>query len=180
MEEFFNLHSSMVRLEMIYKNLDRQEFPRFTFQYGQIRNFLFCYIIIRRNKIYIPVWLDQKFMREDYNDVFGLNLHSSMVRLEILMVKEQLYTAAKFTFQYGQIRNTSEYVRDPNMPSIYIPVWLDQKLTLSVFARPRMTIYIPVWLDQKLYLLLLVQHYFVNLHSSMVRLEISRFRSSWF
>ena len=57
------------------------------------------------NKIYIPVWLDQKCSR-----------NSSIVAFSII-----------FTFQYGQIRNLVPARAFLSIHFIYIPVWLDQK-----------------------------------------------------
>ena len=77
----------------------------FTFQYGQIRN---CYYVCRCASeivIYIPVWLDQKFFIFKVVEVRGLDLHSSMVRLEM------------------SGNNLSNFY----IFAIYIPVWLDQK-----------------------------------------------------
>ena len=56
--------------------------------------------------IYIPVWLDQKPLQLALNNIFGANLHSSMVRLETATVP----------------------LLFANALVIYIPVWLDQKL----------------------------------------------------
>ena len=79
----YNLHSSMVRLEMKFRRYKKE----------------------MERAIYIPVWLDQKFSNFHKVNFSLANLHSSMVRLEI-----ELYTIAqplnlRFTFQYGQIRN---------------------------------------------------------------------------
>ena len=56
------LHSSMVRLEieLIPSYIERAE--AFTFQYGQIRNQICAICFNYKNGIYIPVWLDQKFV----------------------------------------------------------------------------------------------------------------------
>ena len=52
-----------------------------------------------------------------------------MVRLEIQQLGEAVSLPITFTFQYGQIRNST--VRGSGKPTnnIYIPVWLDQKYT---------------------------------------------------
>ena len=60
-------------------------------------------------EIYIPVWLDQKYLQLNYSKQAKSNLHSSMVRLEI----------------YESILVEGE----PG--TIYIPVWLDQKSTIT-------------------------------------------------
>ena len=78
---------------------------RFTFQYGQIRNFIKRFDTDEELKIYIPVWLDQKFTTGLPNQQLGENLHSSMVRLEISTLSIICIFSTIFTFQYGQIRN---------------------------------------------------------------------------
>ena len=95
----------MVRLEIETPSPCPPICPRFTFQYGQIRNFTNS----REHKgsmgIYIPVWLDQKSKKQTGGDLQHYYLHSSMVRLEIQMI----------ITCHGTITD------------IYIPVWLDQK-----------------------------------------------------
>ena len=144
-----NLHSSMVRLEIRRYNSS----------------------IYRYRDIYIPVWLDQKSIKKVYITIENTNLHSSMVRLEIrlrqrlarqltylhssmvrlemssLYCKKSLFIL--FTFQYGQIRNSSRNNITNTRNEIYIPVWLDQKSFLSLNYVVNSAIYIPVWLDQK-------------------------------
>ena len=53
-----------------------------------------------------------------------------MVRLEIRLFATSSFTARKFTFQYGQIRNSGFTVDARSRMTIYIPVWLDQKCRL--------------------------------------------------
>ena len=80
-----------------------------------------------------------------------LNLHSSMVRLEIYDWFRQDKNQIRFTFQYGQIRNLFIFTCYDIFIHIYIPVWLDQK---SYFPTSGAT---PLG----------------YLHSSMVRLEMA-------
>ena len=77
------------------------------------------------------------------------NLHSSMVRLETFIANKKENYSILFTFQYGQIRNSSDFLTDTGFVDIYIPVWLDQKQIDDTFVKRGK----------------------VNLHSSMVRLE---------
>ena len=55
---------------------------KFTFQYGQIRNYLFTCKNDNVAKIYIPVWIDQKLISPVLDNLYISNLHSSMDRLE--------------------------------------------------------------------------------------------------
>ena len=52
----------MVRLEIAVKIKDIKALNSFTFQYGQIRNFSHPQAGTLIIKIYIPVWLDQKYL----------------------------------------------------------------------------------------------------------------------
>ena len=61
---------------------ERKRFNKFTFQYGQIRNFYKKTYSKYLSEIYIPVWLDQKLDRSRKRIGSYKNLHSSMVRLE--------------------------------------------------------------------------------------------------
>ena len=56
------------------------------------------------------------------------NLHSSMDRLETNKREQKELEKAKFTFQYGQIRNKNTKLTVSLNVIIYIPVWIDQKL----------------------------------------------------
>ena len=56
----------------------------FTFQYGQIRNNWKNYPRDMLKHIYIPVWLDQKYISIKDISRKTQDLHSSMVRLEIV------------------------------------------------------------------------------------------------
>ena len=103
---FINLHSSMVRLEIDKRLTDFQRILLFTFQYGQIRNKPIDNYEIWFTRIYIPVWLDQKFYILKHFYLCLKDLHSSMVRLEMpSLVIPNIFLSA-FTFQYGQIRNS--------------------------------------------------------------------------
>ena len=59
------------------------------------------------HEIYIPVWIDQKQAETKLENKEKYNLHSSMDRLETLFYMIKLFSAFRFTFQYGQIRNAS-------------------------------------------------------------------------
>ena len=76
----------MVRLEILGIAVLTAPFLVFTFQYGQIRNDFkrqaYAYIY----DIYIPVWLDQKYVEANEDEDPFSNLHSSMVRLEMVQV----------------------------------------------------------------------------------------------
>ena len=72
-----------------------------------------------------------------------------MVRLETIMPLVPVNVNNTFTFQYGQIRNYRIALYFDISVTIYIPVWLDQKLNVVFIQAPLMP----------------------NLHSSMVRLE---------
>ena len=169
---FADLHSSMVRLESSAPMLNLQQGIKFTFQYGQIRKLDTRYQFLIFPYIYIPVWLDQKAIgfnllsylivaftfqygqirKVEYQDVgveSNFDLHSSMVRLESVILYRVLLYPQVFTFQYGQIRKQIPTISRKHLNRIYIPVWLDQKGLLY----PRSLAY--------------NQH----LHSSMVRLE---------
>ena len=50
----------MVRLETHRRSRKKELFSEFTFQYGQIRNEMEKHSLGAIQKIYIPVWLDQK------------------------------------------------------------------------------------------------------------------------
>ena len=78
----------MVRLEILGSPTKPPLENVFTFQYGQIRNNIDEDAISKTSKIYIPVWLDQKF-------------------INFVNVSE---TKRVFTFQYGQIRNTLQVI----------------------------------------------------------------------
>ena len=104
------LHSSMVRLE--------------TEQSVHSCNCIFL--------IYIPVWLDQKQQLLIVFQGVYCYLHSSMVRLETIQKCWQKGFVHLFTFQYGQIRNKIERKKDEGGKTIYIPVWLDQKLFINI------------------------------------------------
>ena len=147
--EVFNLHSSMVRLETELLTYKPQVCLKFTFQYGQIRNWHKKLLKIDIPIIYIPVWLDQKPIYDITMRIVFYDLHSSMVRLETYGDRPSLSPKLKFTFQYGQIRNSSSFLTDTGFVDIYIPVWLDQKLVHIVSLHLSM----------------------FHLHSSMVRLE---------
>ena len=54
----------MVRLEIGQSASAGGVVPTFTFQYGQIRNICYYNSIFNCYKIYIPVWLDQKYTKK--------------------------------------------------------------------------------------------------------------------
>ena len=51
----------MVRLEINFNNYHVSLHKIFTFQYGQIRNQKASNFLCNLPRIYIPVWLDQKY-----------------------------------------------------------------------------------------------------------------------
>ena len=102
-----NLHSSMDRLETLFCCLIGLFIFEFTFQYGQIRNCLQKTATYRHYIIYIPVWIDQKPLVPSYYVVYCKDLHSSMDRLETESSGTSAQGNLAFTFQYGQIRNSS-------------------------------------------------------------------------
>ena len=81
----------------------------------------------KRTEIYIPVWIDQKHLRMMTNTYTEKNLHSSMDRLETIVIIVELKNQMRFTFQYGQIRNYLRRAYWFIYNEIYIPVWIDQK-----------------------------------------------------
>ena len=168
----YYLHSSMVRLEIRIDVARPRLKIKFTFQYGQIRNYWQSYWVSQLLEIYIPVWLDQKSIYSRRIVAKYLDLHSSMVRLEMEKFSALFIIHMIFTFQYGQIRNSFQTFGRKRGAKIYIPVWLDQKYTYLEFINKMIEIYIPVWLDQKLLRLKLSISEVLDLHSSMVRLEI--------
>ena len=145
-----NLHSSMVRLETIHDTKLQFMTMLFTFQYGQIRNRNEKGYLSLNKNIYIPVWLDQKRWSNVHRCIKIKHLHSSMVRLETPGCCSSSMLSCIFTFQYGQIRNRLFYNRFTKPATIYIPVWLDQKIYKVISSTRIVKIYIPVWLDQKL------------------------------
>ena len=54
----------MVRLEILKSSLYKLYPTRFTFQYGQIRNLYLADNQDEDKRIYIPVWLDQKYTEQ--------------------------------------------------------------------------------------------------------------------
>ena len=51
--------------------------------------------------IYIPIWLDLLFAREQFDYGKMINLHSNMVRFIICVKCFKFKNFLKFTFQYG-------------------------------------------------------------------------------
>ena len=143
------LHSSMDRLETFIHFPHPTQMPSFTFQYGQIRNIVHFFYFFSQSFIYIPVWIDQKREKNRKRHNKQLYLHSSMDRLETLPALSSQSIYILFTFQYGQIRNCFFYCQQYHMIVIYIPVWIDQKLQISLYIKIR----------------------YIHLHSSMDRLE---------
>ena len=127
--QMFYLHSSMDRLETNIQTHFLNSLFLFTFQYGQIRNKGMFLVDLKKIKIYIPVWIDQKHITylatcslfphlhssmdrlETHNnpefrkDLREFHLHSSMDRLETQELSLMQHLLSRFTFQYGQIRN---------------------------------------------------------------------------
>ena len=103
--ELKNLHSSMDRLETRLISRCPPSYDKFTFQYGQIRNLEDTYICNHVVRIYIPVWIDQKLKKKIKKLASIINLHSSMDRLETMLLQLLQISLQRFTFQYGQIRN---------------------------------------------------------------------------
>ena len=139
----------MVRLEIILLTSKLKAFFIFTFQYGQIRNSTCPTGLCKGEEIYIPVWLDQKFLREELIKEKRSDLHSSMVRLEIIFIRINNTVEIKFTFQYGQIRNVHvllDYVKVKKFTFQYGQIRNFAVMFLSLVF---IFIYIPVWLDQK-------------------------------
>ena len=116
--------------------------------------------------IYIPVWLDQKYVIILFVLFLYHYLHSSMVRLEIKTRPSAPCHTRSFTFQYGQIRNFNIVFTYFYIHEIYIPVWLDQKSCSYLHSS---------MVRLEIHLLFEVLLSFRHLHSSMVRLEIFPF-----
>ena len=125
----------MVRLEINWTEAKFYSIKNFTFQYGQIRNSCQLPIYYQVEELYIPVWLDQKYYYDTPTPANTLNLHSSMVRLEILFSVSHSENLVIFTFQYGQIRNMILIFEIYNIIEVYIPVWLDQKFKVEMEYR---------------------------------------------
>ena len=117
----------MDRLETVKGAVVNTAKAVFTFQYGQIRNSVFPFRLSTSYDIYIPVWIDQKLQEEEQEYHRIDHLHSSMDRLETNKCFDSECKTISFTFQYGQIRNTSTVCRTNSNEQIYIPVWIDQK-----------------------------------------------------
>ena len=130
-------------------NINKQQQPNLHSSMVRLETRNIVYLYYQRIRIYIPVWLDQKLQIQEYIKKHLRNLHSSMVRLETFIVGCKSFFKGLFTFQYGQIRNHSAPISIISDIKIYIPVWLDQKRCIL----------------NDLY------YDYVNLHSSMVRLE---------
>ena len=138
----------MDRLETRWTPSEAEKTRPFIFQYGQIRNplgqlgghglgdlyssmdrletFMTC-IVIPPKYLFI---FQYGQIRNGNMDLFGLG---SML----------------FIFQYGQIRNKIIIITKYVNTTIYIPVWIDQKLYLIKAFQTDSAIYIPVWIDQK-------------------------------
>ena len=98
-----NLHSNMVRFIIPSdETLGRPKYL-FTFQYGQIYYKRIKSFSSRRNRIYIPIWLD--LLSYSIQQVMQTKkyLHSNMVRFIIVCYGHSRRTLIRFTFQYGQI-----------------------------------------------------------------------------
>ena len=66
---YFHLHSSMDRLETNVCFVYKKKSMKFTFQYGQIRNYKQRFYTRADTKIYIPVWIDQKLVMSECTDL---------------------------------------------------------------------------------------------------------------
>ena len=139
----------MDRLETTETLLVGELWKKFTFQYGQIRNFLSHSASYGVNGIYIPVWIDQKHIR-----VIRIN---EKKKIYIPVWIDQKRTNATAT----------KRVR------LYLHSSMDRLETNLLFAmtfKAKM-IYIPVWIDQKHIKHILLMLILFYLHSSMDRLE---------
>ena len=109
----------------------------FTFQYGQIYYCLFSIVHLTPNGIYIPIWLDLLCTGSvKWTGLFN-DLHSNMVRFIMITLTDDNYYLKKFTFQYGQIYYSLEYLKYDEMKKIYIPIWLDLLYLLDFLKSPR-------------------------------------------
>ena len=97
------LHSNMVRFIIEININSFVYFLKFTFQYGQIYYASRIGRNGRRDKIYIPIWLDLLCPCRFHVEFQGFYLHSNMVRF--IMERQ-----AKIFKRYSEI---------------YIPIWLD-------------------------------------------------------
>ena len=126
-QEVHSLHSSMDRLETFEEYMNKLYYKKFTFQYGQIRNVLNKSPVLTPYFVYIPVWIDQKHWIYQHRIFLIYCLHSSMDRLETIIIKSEKMSIIMFTFQYGQIRNPFFPQPSRHHQKVYIPVWIDQK-----------------------------------------------------
>ena len=93
----------MVRFIIEDLKFTLEDKDKFTFQYGQIYYKRTNYKQNEFYKIYIPIWLDLLFLKNDsFICIFG-----------------------RFTFQYGQIYYRNRNSADSVIVRIYIPIWLD-------------------------------------------------------
>ena len=144
---------------------------QFTFQYGQIRKIFKSVILFAFNVIYIPVWLDQKDIRSKIVPLTAYHLHSSMVRLERLIIFFFIVHLSIFTFQYGQIRKMISGFFNSIGKIFTFQYGQIRKGCTKYYCNNANIIYIPVWLDQKDLSNEEKKAIETNLHSSMVRLE---------
>ena len=99
----YYLHSNMVRFIMIGVNRFRCYVYQFTFQYGQIYYACGLSRLGKRDRIYIPIWLDLLSCSELQFFFCFEHLHSNMVRFIIGNQAGEGVGDMSFTFQYGQI-----------------------------------------------------------------------------
>ena len=98
---------------------------RFTFHYGQIYYHKLIVRFLHIANIYIPLWLDLLYMRDNLRTFLTINLHSTMVRFIIVYYDNFKTYMLRFTFHYGQIYYSVEDTRRRQSYEIYIPLWLD-------------------------------------------------------
>ena len=120
-----NLHSNMVRFIICASTILPTSDDEFTFQYGQIYYRKKRTIIQKIYKIYIPIWLDLLYYKEQKKAREENNLHSNMVRFIISKSSSFSMYLFSFTFQYGQIYYSCCCSACCVRCQIYIPIWLD-------------------------------------------------------
>ena len=170
-KRLLHLHSSMDRLET-YKKLivfilyQKIYIPVWIDQKHELE--LGCFIA---SLIYIPVWIDQKQCIYFTTNTIIVDLHSSMDRLETVQNISLSHFACSFTFQYGQIRNLASKLGFRPILRFTFQYGQIRNVCLTLKICWHFGIYIPVWIDQKP-----ISNYFIYrplfyLHSSMDRLE---------
>ena len=150
---------------------------------------------MRKQTIYIPIWLDLLYLLRILINHFIPNLHSNMVRFIIFTRRSSSPFQLPFTFQYGQIyyfnflfysMSTIEYLHSNMVRFIIGSDWDNKKskeeftfqygqIYYRLFGRQLFAflfIYIPIWLDLLLKALRQYGQRRKNLHSNMVRFII--------